>query len=111
MQRYLRFVEVDNNTVGSGQDYLNAFRSYAGQLVAQYSEALHEKDPISDSSRRLHILEKAMYKLESELNGRLADIFADAEELSSLNEKWLEKGLIEISSSSIKELLNRNFRG
>lgn len=95
----------------TGQEYINAFRTFAGDLVTRYSNILLAETIHSDNSRRLHFLEKAMYRMENELNCKVADIIAVAETDPAINENQLERGLKEIFSSSISELLKINFRG
>lgn len=95
----------------SGQEHLNAFKVFAGNLLLQYSQTLQPITATGNSRRYLEVLEKAMYKMENALNEKLADIIAETEHITGINEQWLEKSMIEISHSSIKELLSRNFRG
>src|SRR5436190_1608471 len=95
----------------SGQEHINAFKTFAGNLVVRYSNDVISEAVNTDSRRKLHFLEKAMYRMENELNGKVADIIAVAEEDPAINENQLERKLKEIFSSSIRELLRINFRG
>ena len=94
----------------SGQEYITAFKRFAGNLLQQYSVDV-VRIPDANREQKLHVLEKAMYKMENELNGKVADIIAVTEANPAINEYQLEKGLREVFSSSLKELLRRNYRG
>ena len=94
----------------SGQEYIKAFKRFACNLLQQYSLDV-VRIPDANREQKLHVLEKAMYKMENELNGKVADIIAVTEANPAINEYQLEKGLREVFSSSLKELLRRNYRG
>jgi peptidase E len=94
----------------SGQEYIKAFKRFAGNLLQQYSVDVL-LIPDANREQKLHVLEKAMYKMENELNGKVADIIAVTETNPAINEYQLEKGLREVFSSSLKELVRRNYRG
>lgn len=89
----------------SGQEHINSYRNFAYTLVRHYSAQLQYD--ITGWRDYLHVLEIAMYKMENELSGRMADIIAAEEENPYINEAQLETGLLDISKSSLKEFLKR----
>lgn len=88
----------------TGQEYINDYRNFAVGLVRRYSASMLYSNP---ERNHLHALEIAMYKMENELNSRVADIIAATEENPSIHDQQLENGLQEISRSSMRELLKR----
>lgn len=90
----------------SSNDTINEFKSYAGQLIKKYSLALLPNH--IQKMTKLSKLDKAIYKMENELNGKQADLLYTASSNPQINEKALDENLSEITRSSIKELLRQN---
>lgn len=92
----------------SDVQYINGFRAYADTLARTYSTEF-SKQELYPRSKKVWQLEKAMHRMENELNLKLTQILEEAEEdVNTPGTENLELRLANILKGAIQEWMIKN---